>query len=324
MPSSAQPTVDPRGLIPVSVKTLQLQGELAFDLYLWPSKSQPARLYRERHIPLRELDLQRLLDQKIDTLYTKSSDAEDYCQHLRTRILDDDTIPAAERYGALIDATRTLLTAAFEKGEIEGILRLSSQYGQDLVKIVCNQQNVLNDLLAVMTHDYSTFTHVSNVCTCCIVLAEAAGLREGSTLAQIAQGALLHDVGKCFIPAKIINKTTKLTEADQEIIRSHPSRGFEELCRRTDLNWGQLMMVYQHHERLDGRGYPCGLVDKEIHDWAKICAIADVYDALTRDRPYRKGADVKDVLEYMDRESGRSFDEEFTQCWIAALKECQA
>jgi HD-GYP domain-containing protein (c-di-GMP phosphodiesterase class II) len=100
-------------------------------------------------------------------------------------------------------------------------------------------------------------------------------------------------------------------------------RGFEELCLRPDLGWGPLMMVYQHHERYDGRGYPAGLVGKEIHEWGRICAVADVYDALTRDRPYRKGADTKDVLEYMDRESGRSFDEEMCQCWIATLKQCQ-
>ena len=82
-------------------------------------------------------------------------------------------------------------------------------------------------------------------------------------------------------------------------------------------------MVYEHHERCDGRGYPQGLVGGEIHLWASLCAVADVYDALTRDRPYRKGMSTKDVLEYMDREAGRSFDKEICQCWIAMLKRCQ-
>jgi HD-GYP domain-containing protein (c-di-GMP phosphodiesterase class II) len=83
------------------------------------------------------------------------------------------------------------------------------------------------------------------------------------------------------------------------------------------------MMVYQHHERYDGRGYPQGLVGNAIHEWARLCAVADVYDALTRDRSYRKGADTKDILEYMDHESGRSFDKEICQCWTAMLKQCQ-
>ena len=122
---------------------------------------------------------------------------------------------------------------------------------------------------------------------------------------------------------RLLNKTTRLTRAEQEVVRRHPVRGFEDLCLRPDLNWGQLMMVYQHHERCDGRGYPQGLVGNEIHQWARLCAVADVYDALTRDRSYRKGADTQDVLEYMDRESGRVFDDDICQCWIAAMKQCQ-
>jgi HD-GYP domain-containing protein (c-di-GMP phosphodiesterase class II) len=91
---------------------------------------------------------------------------------------------------------------------------------------------------------------------------------------------------------------------------------------RPEVSWGQLMMVYQHHERFNGGGYPVGLVGNEIHLWGRLCAVADVYDALTRDRPYRRGVDARQVLEYLDHESGRSFDEELTQCWIAILEKC--
>ena len=72
-------------------------------------------------------------------------------------------------------------------------------------------------------------------------------------------------------------------------MQEHPTRGFKELCRREDLTWGQLMMVYSHHERCDGRGYPVGLIQSEIHEYARICAIADVYEALCRDRPSSAG-----------------------------------
>jgi HD-GYP domain-containing protein (c-di-GMP phosphodiesterase class II) len=213
--------------------------------------------------------------------------------------------------------------ASLEKGDVDGVLSVSTDLGRDMVNLICDRKNVLNDLLSVMTHDYYTFTHMTNVCTYCVVLAEAHGICDHSQLMGIAQGALLHDIGKRHVPANVLNKATPLTKDDREVIRRHPVRGFEELCLRPDLGWGPLMMVYQHHERYDGRGYPAGLVGKEIHEWGRICAVADVYDALTRDRPYRKGADTKDVLEYMDRESGRSFDEEMCQCWIATLKQCQ-
>jgi HD-GYP domain-containing protein (c-di-GMP phosphodiesterase class II) len=79
------------------------------------------------------------------------------------------------------------------------------------------------------------------------------------------------------------------------------------------------MMVYQHHERCDGRGYPAGVTRTEIHEHGRICAIADVCDALMRDRPYRKASLRADVVEYLDRQAGRGFDEEMARCWMAAI-----
>jgi HD-GYP domain-containing protein (c-di-GMP phosphodiesterase class II) len=320
--SSLEIPVDSRGLVPVAVRALQAQVEISFDLYLWPSKNSPPQLYREKHLPLERTDLQRLLDQSVTTLYTRFSEAQKYCDHVRDYVLADESIPAKDRYCVLKDATCMVLMDSMNKRDLDGVLKVSAEFGQDLVALVCGRKNVLGELFAVMTHDYYTFTHITNVCTCCILLAEAYGIRDPVELAAIAQGALLHDLGKCYVPASILNKPTSLNKDEQAVMRQHPVRGFQKLCSQPELGWGQLMMVYQHHERWDGRGYPVGLVGNEIHEWGRLCAVADVYDALTRDRSYRKGADMMDVLAYMDRESGRSFDEEFCQCWIATLKQC--
>jgi len=321
--SSMEIVVDARGLVPVAVTTLHAQQNIAFDLYLWPSKDRPPRLYREKHVPLESSDLQHLLDRNVSTLYTPSAEAEAYCEHVRSHVLADETIPSQERYCILRDAMRTVVMASLGKGDVDGTLNITADLGRDMVNLVCDRKNVFHDLLTVMTHDYSTFTHMVNTSTYCVLRAEAYGIRDHDQLMEIARGVLLHDFGKCCISPRLLNKTTPLTKDEQEVIRRHPVRGFEELCLRPDLGWGQLMMVYQHHERYDGHGYPQGLVGDEIHEWARLCAVADVYDALTCHRPYRKGADIKEVLEYMDRESGRSFDEEICQCWIAVLKQSQ-
>ena len=72
-------------------------------------------------------------------------------------------------------------------------------------------------------------------------------------------------------PAAILTKPGKLTDAEFEIVKTHPTVGFRRLCKRTDLSFAQLMMVYQHHERLDGSGYPLGICGSEMHPWARIC-----------------------------------------------------
>ena len=261
---------DSRGLVAVAVKTLQSLEDCPFDLYIWPAKQSPARLYREKHVPLLPADLERLLKQHVGTLYTRAADAEQYCEHVRSHVLADETKPASERYGILKDATRTVLMDSLDRGDVDGTLKISAGFSRDLVSLVCDRKDVLHELLSVMAHDYSTFTHITNVCTCAIMLAEAYDIRDHAELAEIAQGALLHDVGKCFVPAKILNKAGALTKDEQQVVRMHPVRGFEELSMRKDISWGQLMMVYQHHERYDGRGYPVGVVGKESHPWARL------------------------------------------------------
>jgi HD-GYP domain-containing protein (c-di-GMP phosphodiesterase class II) len=76
------------------------------------------------------------------------------------------------------------------------------------------------------------------------------------------------------------------------------------------------MMVYQHHERLDGNGYPVGVVESEIHPWSKICSVVDVYEALTSYRPYRSPMSRKTAFEIMERDIGKAFDPEVLGCWI--------
>ena len=96
--------------------------------------------------------------------------------------------------------------------------------------------------------------------------------------------------------------------------------GFRKICEREDLTFGQLMMVYQHHERLDGGGYPVGVSGDEIHDWARLCTVVDVFEALTSNRSYRAKMTASDSFAIMDRSSGTAFDRSVYECWKATMQ----
>ena len=146
----------------------------------------------------------------------------------------------------------------------------------------------------------------------CLLLLVVAVLLVG-LLAWLAQRAYrVHAL-------RTLNHPGRLNEEQWELVRKHPTDGFRALCHRSDVNWGQLMMTYQHHERLDGRGYPVGVVGKEIHDWARICKVADVFDALSSDRPYRKAEPINKVLEFLEQRIGTEFDEDMVQCLQATV-----
>jgi len=132
------------------------------------------------------------------------------------------------------------------------------------------------------------------------VLAKALGF-SGDELQQIVVGALLHDMGKLEIPDSILAKPGRLDEFEFRQVQLHPGLGFRRLVKeQRRLTYDQLMIVYQHHEKLNGKGYPVGLPADEIHYWAKMCSVVDIFEALTSQRPYRKPMTHETALAMLD------------------------
>ncbi len=153
--------------------------------------------------------------------------------------------------------------------------------------------------------DY-TQGHCERVADLACALAARSGMDEQS-LFWFRIGALLHDVGKLVIPAEVLNKASNLSDDEWEIVRSHPSAGVEMLAE-VDFPWDVRPLVESHHERWDGAGYPHGLKGEEIPLVARMLCIADVYDALTSERSYKRGMSHADAIEAMRLEVGKQFD----------------
>jgi putative nucleotidyltransferase with HDIG domain len=155
--------------------------------------------------------------------------------------------------------------------------------------------------------DPSTEGHTRRVATMAVALGERLGLPE-SRLRQLALGGLLHDIGKLTVPNEILNKPAQLTDEEFAEIRRHPSAGRELLTELGGFSPLVLELVESHHERLDGAGYPNGIPASELALEVRILTVADVYDALTTDRVYRKAWSVQRALELLDYDAGQAFD----------------
>jgi putative nucleotidyltransferase with HDIG domain len=133
-------------------------------------------------------------------------------------------------------------------------------------------------------------------------------------------GALLHDVGKIVVPSDILNNPDMLTPAERAIMEKHPVAGVE-LLRDVEFPWDVLPMIRGHHERWDGHGYPDALAGENIPLSARILCVADVYDALTSHRPYRKAYDPAEALRLMQADVGRHFDPEILARFVRLLEQ---
>jgi putative nucleotidyltransferase with HDIG domain len=126
-------------------------------------------------------------------------------------------------------------------------------------------------------------------------------------LSILNRGALLHDIGKIGVPAKILDKPASLTDKEFSLIKKHPMKGFR-IIEPIEAYKDVLSIILQHHERIDGKGYPQGLRGEDISIEAKIVAVADTFDAIISDRPYRKGLSQAQAMEIMREEAGLQFD----------------
>ncbi|HEY3247077.1 MAG TPA: HD domain-containing phosphohydrolase [bacterium] len=159
---------------------------------------------------------------------------------------------------------------------------------------------------ALDLRDRETEGHTQRVAELTVLLAEAMGIG-GVDLTNIRRGALLHDIGKLAVPDSILFKPGPLTDEEWTVMRRHPVAAYEMLSSITYLRQA-LDIPYAHHEKWDGTGYPRGLRGEQIPESARIFAIADVWDALRSDRPYRHAWSEEEARKYLREQSGRHFD----------------
>ncbi|HMD82809.1 MAG TPA: HD-GYP domain-containing protein, partial [Anaerolineales bacterium] len=170
---------------------------------------------------------------------------------------------------------------------------------------------------ALDLRDKETEGHTLRVTNLTLQLAEHMGLKD-KDLIQIRRGALLHDIGKMGVPDRILLKPDNLTSEEWEIMKFHPAYAYEMLSRIEYLR-PSLDIPYCHHEKWDGTGYPRGLKEEEIPLYARIFAVADVYDALTSDRPYRSAWTKERTVEYIKSLSGTHFDPRVVNAFLELL-----
>lgn len=133
--------------------------------------------------------------------------------------------------------------------------------------------------------------------------------------------ALLHDIGKLFIPNNILYKESKLTEKEFEEIKKHPVYSYNLLSVSNKFDEKVLRAVKEHHERIDGRGYPLGLMGDEISFLSKILSICDAYEAMTTDRCYQKAKSNEEAIAEIKKGLGTQFDKELGLCFIDFARE---
>jgi putative nucleotidyltransferase with HDIG domain len=238
-----------------------------------------------------------------------------------------DTTSARTQSVALVPSNNPLLRPLYNDAVagaeqlFERALQEGRVYEEDIKKsfhpLIENlraERDVVSLLLMLNNQDNYTYQHSVQVGMISYYIARWLGWTEEETV-RAGNAGFLHDIGKCKIPDEILNKPNKLSDKELKLMQSHPQMGYNILINSFD-DLAVTLTALQHHERMNGKGYPLGLTRENIHPLARIVSVADVYSAMISFRVYRDKKDLLHVLKEMHDLSFQELDPDITHTFI--------
>ncbi|MHB8126365.1 MAG: HD domain-containing phosphohydrolase [Desulfitobacteriaceae bacterium] len=235
--------------------------------------SQQGRVLLNRGVILTDKMITRLREHGITMIMIDDAISKD--------VIMEDIVTFERRREAMV--TLEASGEAFNTGRGLDTFRLK-EVVKDIVDEIIFKKHILSGVIDIRSNDTQIFAHSVNVCILSVVLGKALGL-DRDNLDTLAVGAILHDIGAINLPQSLLHKREPFTPAELTLYKTHAEKGYEILRTRRDISFVSAHIAYQHHEALDGSGYPRGLDDKKFHPLAQIVALADYYDSLVNEGP---------------------------------------
>lgn len=201
-----------------------------------------------------------------------------------------------------------------DSGELAGA---SDVIATDLMDAIEQNDAMALDISALKTSDEYTFKHSVDVATIAMIVAKRMGLSK-QEIHEIGMSGLLHDVGKMKIPLEILNKPARLTDEEFEVMKQHAVLGYRIIQNRPEISDNVKYGVLQHHEKINGEGYPLRVPADKINPYAKVLAVADIYDALITERPYKAAFSQREAVEIIMSMTGE-LDFEIMKAFLESM-----
>lgn len=220
-----------------------------------------------------------------------SPEAEKNIERLRTEDRAKVTLSASIR-----ERVSTGIQFIYNNTTSEEMVATTESIADDLMRSIKSNDAIAIDISTLKTSDEYTFKHSVDVATISMIVAKQQELSP-EEVREIGVCGLLHDIGKTKIPNAILNKPGKLDDDEFALMRQHSTYSYNMIKDRAEFSPAVCLGVLQHHEKINGSGYPMGVSAEKICPYAKILSVADIYDALVTERPYKKAYSQRDAVE---------------------------
>jgi HD-GYP domain-containing protein (c-di-GMP phosphodiesterase class II) len=314
------------GLVPIHPLTLIPNDKLGVDVYLFNEDQGTTVKFLGANQHVTEAVFSFFLSNPHQRVFIAETSVDSYMQHLHDNFEKWIVEPRVPRILKTTIATECI-HSSFAKGHrsrsIEQLVESSIDCSLRLIRYAPEIKICGRELQKSLRHDSSFVTHAVNTSFLVYMIAKALGYHN-DILVEMCTGALLHDIGK--IDSGYLKSSLRLSEAKSQdwterSSKTHPIEGFRRLCHLPGVTEVHLMMCYQHHEQIDGQGFPVGLLGNELHEASRICSVANRYDRLTSNRTNRPAITRMAALRVMEAQRNTILDSEFFRCLDRIMSE---
>ncbi len=298
--------------LPVALSTLQFERAAPCDLYRCVRDEQYV-FFAKKGVLFDRAARDRVVAGDASQLYIREEERALYHTYLKetlVSIVNDPTVSSEKKAEAVHSSCLQTLQRTFEEPRAAFLVQ-ACEILEPTVNLIVSDVEASRHLIRLTTYDHSTYVHSTNVGIFSIALARILFSGDNQhDMQALGAGFFLHDLGKCKIPIEILNKPGMLTDGEREIVQRHVLDGYQMVESSGLMTDEARTIILQHHERDDGRGYPNQKSAEEIHPYARICRLADIYEALTVDRPYHNSRSSFEALKFMKEHVVSGPDEE--------------
>jgi HD-GYP domain-containing protein (c-di-GMP phosphodiesterase class II) len=322
------------GYLPVALEHLPLESLSGVGVYIRVRSTSPSltagvappsghdttfRLYCADKVHFTEMHRRRLLEHGVRFVYIRMADQQRFREQNEkciARMAADPASAISQTSSLIYETSVELINELLAEPELMARSPRLEQISRAVTTVVINNPNAFSHLFAASHHDFYTATHMVNVATWMVPLAYEMGIRNPDELNLVCQAGILHDMGKVGIPSDVLNKSGKLSNDEWAQIRAHPQAGHDYLSRFSGVNPVVLRVALEHHERMDGSGYPNRIAGDHMHLFSRICAVVDSFDAMTAFRPFKERTlSVTEAMGILRRETPGKYDPEVMKAW---------
>ncbi len=309
---------------PVNLEFLEKGGKEPFDIYYRTEQFGTIKFVKfASSDPKHQDKVKRLLEEGdgIEEFYLHEEDLFKYyntaTESLRA-VMASSNVPIEKKTEKMYEVSKGIMKEFFEYSASDKILESSADVMNMMEECMSTADAGFGSITSITSKDYYTYTHSVNVGLYCLTFGVKSGMSSEDTR-QLGLGGMMHDVGKSKISSDLINKGGRLTDEEFQEMKAHASAGAEMLAGNSCYGEKVVRMAGEHHEKFKGGGYPQGLVGEEISEFARICKVMDVYDALTTRCSYKKAMTAFDALILMNKQMGDEFDKNLLGTFVKLM-----